>query len=260
MIKYIDTHAHLQSDRYRQDLRRVLDRAREGGVERVINVGIDLESSRQAVSMAGSGSPALSAAVGIHPHNAAKGTEPDYRELARMSRQPEVVALGEMGLDYYRDLSPRKAQRRSFSRQLGLAQDLDLPIIVHNRDAAQDVYNLLKQDGQGLDGVLHCFSDDWSWADRFLDLGFYLSLAGPVTYVNARDAREVAERVPLDRLLVETDCPYLAPHPHRGRRNEPAWVALVVAEIARIRDMSVSEVAELTFDNAERLFGLVRKE
>ncbi len=255
MTPIADTHAHLQSKRFSGDLSRVLARSTTAGVQIILNVGTDLDTSRQAVSMVRTGPPALWATVGIHPHDARDATETVYREIARLARQTGVVALGEMGLDYYRDISPRPAQQRCFARQLGMARDLDLPVVIHDRQSTADVYRLLADEGEGLSGVLHCFSAGWDWAERFLDLGFYISLAGPVTYANAGDAREVAKRVPLDRLLVETDCPYLPPNPHRGKRNEPAWVGLVVEEVARIRGLPVNQVASQTFNNARHLFG-----
>lgn len=251
-----DTHAHLLSDRYRNDLAQVLRRAEKAGVRHIINVGTDLASSEAALSMGLPECPRINSAVGIHPHYAGQSTERDYRGLGRLARSKTVVALGEMGLDYYRDLSPREIQKRCFSRQLSLAHDLSLPIIVHNREAAEDVYRILRDEGQGLKGVLHCFSENWEWAQRFMDLGFHLSLAGPVTYPNALDAREIARLIPLDRLLVETDCPYLPPQVHRGKRNEPAFVEMVVDEIARIRGEEAEEIARITLGNAEELFGL----
>lgn len=252
----IDSHAHLNDRRFETDREEVLVRARGAGLAAVVNVGFDLPSSAACLELADR-HPFLFAAVGVHPHDAA-GVPPDYLErLWELARHARVVALGEMGLDYYRNLSPRAVQEKVFREQLALARELDLPVIIHDREAHAAVLDILRKDGLGRrGGVMHCFSGDWALAGECLELGLYISLAGPVTYPNAQKTREVAAKVPLDRLLVETDCPYLPPQPWRGKRNEPAFLRRVVEEIAALRGATAAEVAAATTENARRLFGL----
>lgn len=252
----IDSHAHINDRRFAADREEVLARARGAGLAGIVNVGFDLPSSAECLELADK-YPFLYAAVGVHPHDAGE-VPPDYLDrLRELARHPKVVALGEMGLDYYRDLSPRETQRKVFREQLALARELNLPVIIHDRDAHTDVLDILRRDGLGpRGGVMHCFSGDWEVARECLDLGLYISLAGPVTYPNAQKVREVAARVPLERLLVETDCPYLPPQPWRGKRNEPAYVRCVAEEIARLRGISFAEVALASARNCQHLFGL----
>ena len=252
----IDSHAHLDLSDFSEDLPEVLARAREAGVVTIVSVGIDLDSSQRAVALAGAHSMVF-AAVGCHPHHADELGPDDLDRLTSLASAPRVVAWGEIGLDYFRNRSSRDGQLQTFERQLRIAYDLDLPVIIHDRDAHEDVLSCLRAlGGQMPRGVIHCFSGDMDLARVFLDMGFYLSLPGTVTFPKAHTARDVAARIPLDRLLVETDSPYLTPVPHRGKRNEPAFVAYTAGEIARIRDVSVDEVAEQTSRNTQQLFGL----
>ncbi len=252
----IDTHAHLIDKAYNRDLEDVLHRAKEAGVEAIINVGFTLSYARKAVALAAA-YPRLFAAVGIHPHDAAQ-TPKDYLDiLKKLAAKPQVVALGEMGLDFYRNLSPPPVQERVFREQLQLAREVGLPVIVHDRDAHQRVVEILKEERAGdTGGVLHCFSGGLSMAQECFALGFYISIAGPVTYKKAGELQEVAAACPRDRLLLETDCPYLTPHPYRGKRNEPAHVALVCRQVAKLRGETPEEVARYTGENAIKLFGL----
>lgn len=256
VIKLIDSHAHLDDGQFDADRDQMLVRAQQAGVVQIINAAYDLPSSARSVDLARHYSFVF-AAVGVHPHDA-EGLPADYLEqLREMARLPEVVAIGEMGLDYYRDLSPREVQQRVFREQLALARELNLPVIIHDRDAHADTLDILRKDGVSpAGGVMHCFSGSREMAEACLALGFYISFAGPVTYPNARRPKEVAAWVPLDRLLVETDCPYLTPQARRGRRNEPACVRYVAEEIAALRGIPVEEVARATTENARRLFGL----
>jgi TatD DNase family protein len=252
----IDTHAHLIDKAYNKDLEDVLKRAAEAGVEAIINVGYTLSLARKAVVLAGAYGP-LYATVGIHPHDAA-GVPPNYLDMLQdLAKKPKVVALGEMGLDFYRNLSPPRIQEKVFREQLTLAKELRLPAVVHDRDAHQRVLQILKEEKAGdAGGVLHCFSGDLGMARECFDLGLYISVAGPVTYKKASILQEVVVACPRDRLLLETDCPYLTPHPYRGKRNEPAHVALVCRQIAALRAESPEEVAGYTTENAKRLFKL----
>lgn len=254
---YFDTHAHLNDKQFKDDLEQVIEQSVAQGVSLIVNVGITLASSRRSIDLAKK-YPPIYASVGIHPHDAkSMKNEEDWTELERLAQNPKVVALGEMGLDYYRNFSEPKVQQAVFRRQLSLAKKLGLPVIIHDREAHQDILDALTAEVSStgeLTGVLHCFSGSWEMAQKCLDLGFYISLAGPVTYSNAVKPKEVAKKVPLDRLFIETDCPYLTPHPHRGKRNYPGLVKLVATEIASLRKITVEEVAQATKENGERLF------
>ena len=262
-MRLIDTHAHLDFDRFDADRAAVIERARSAGVVAIVNVGADLPSSRAAVRLAGEYEH-IYAAVGIHPHDAKKLDGAALAELRELAQQPKVVAVGEIGLDFYRDLSPRDVQRRAFQAQLAWAAKLGKPVVIHDRDAHEEIMAVLADWAAELGraplagrlGVLHTFSGDLAMAERAIDLGFYLSISGPVTYHNAGQLREIVGALPLDRLLVETDCPFLAPHPHRGKRNEPAHVRLVAERVAELHGISLDELAEATTANACRLFGV----
>jgi len=249
-----DTHAHLDFPQFDSDREEAIERALAAGVSRILNVGADLASSRRAVALA-KAHPQIYAAVGVHPHDAKTLTEEVLTELRELARHPQVVAIGEIGLDFYRDLSPRDVQRQAFERQLALARELDKPVIIHDREAHAEVMDTLRR-WQGLRGVLHCFSGSLEMARRAVELGFYISIAGPVTFKNARRLPEIVRQLPLERLLIETDCPYLAPHPHRGERNEPAYVRLVAEAVAEIKGLPLEEVARVTTANTQTLFGL----
>lgn len=252
----IDTHAHLNDTQYNQDRDQVVKRALASGVRAIISVGYDMEAVRAAVALAQCYADVY-AAVGIHPHHAREMVEDNWAELEGLIRQPKVVAIGEIGLDFYRNLSPQLQQEEIFRRQLAIVRSSGLPVIIHDRDAHQATLRILQNEGLlPAGGVFHCFSGDRALARQCLDLGFYLSFAGPVTFKNASQAIEVARWAPLDRLLVETDCPYLAPEPYRGKRNEPAFVANVASRIAQLRGLPLEAVAEATTTNAKKLFGL----
>ncbi len=256
-MRLFDSHAHLHVPEYADDLDAVLDRARAAGVVGMVTIGTDRDTNRAAVALAEK-HPDIRATVGIHPHDAAEAIDADFDEMERLSRgSPAVVALGEMGLDFFRNLSPPDVQERVLRRQLALARRLGKPVVLHCRDAHAETLAILGEEGvRDVGGVMHCFSADVEIARRCLDLGLYLSLAGPVTYKNARALPDVARFAPRDRLVVETDCPFLPPHPHRGKRNEPAYVALTVARIAELRGDDPEALAAATADNAARLFDL----
>ena len=259
----IDTHAHLDFGKFDGDRQDVIERARAAGVAAIVNVGTDLTSSRRAVALAEE-YDCIYAAVGMHPHDARKLDGAALAEMRDLSRHAKVVAVGEMGLDFYRDLSPRDVQRRAFQAQLAWAAKLGKPVVIHDRDAHDEIMDILAgwaasaADGPltGRLGVLHTFSGNLAMAERAIDLGFYISIAGPVTYRNARQLPDIVRALPLDRLLVETDCPFLAPHPYRGKRNEPAYVQLVAERIAELRGLCPEDLAEATTANAQRLFQL----
>jgi TatD DNase family protein len=239
--------------KYRKDLDAVLARAREAGVLAMVNVGFDADSSADGVHLAEE-QPDVFAAVGVHPHDA--DTVDDYilSYVEELSANPRVVAIGEIGLDFYRNLSPRRAQEEVFVKQLALAEKVALPVIIHDRDAHRRVIEILKSEGTS-NGVMHCFSGDVNLARQALDLGFYISFAGPITY-NGKAAGEIIKKMPPDRLLIETDCPYLTPVPFRGKRNEPAYVKYVLERVAAVLGRPVEEAEALTDENARRLFRL----
>jgi TatD DNase family protein len=251
----IDTHCHLYHRDFAADRAEVLGRAREAGVEAMVVIGYDLPTSETAVAMAEE-QPALYAAVGVHPHDAASLDERAIERLTELTRSPKVVALGEIGLDFYRDLSPRPVQEAAFRRQLALARELGLPFILHTRESEREVLDVLEEEGPlGVPGVLHCFSAGPEIAARAFSLDLVVGLGGILTFKNARALHETAADLPLDRIVLETDCPYLAPHPHRGKRNEPAYVGLVAAQLAALQGRTPAEVAAVTTANVRRVFG-----
>ena len=252
----IDTHAHVQVHQFNADRASVIEAAFAEGVGRMIVPGIELESSRAAVALAREYPGRIFAAVGTHPHDASTLTPETLAAQRELARTPGLVAIGEIGLDYYRDLSPRDVQREALIQQFALARELTLPVILHNRESHADMIRLLREEGQGLRGVFHCFIGDQAMARDALDLGFYVSFAGPVTFPKNTELAEVAAWVPQDRLLVETDSPYLAPQPFRGKRNEPRHVALVAQRIAELRGIAPEALAEITTRNAQTLFNL----
>lgn len=256
----VDSHCHLMLDQFQDDLGQVLARARQAGVSAVLIPGIDLESSRAAVRLT-EAHPDLFAAVGVHPHHAHTWSAESRAEIAQLAASDRVVAIGEIGLDFYRDYSPRQAQRQAFREQLELAKDRALPLVVHNRNAIDEILEELEawtanlpESLRGRPGVLHAFSGDEAQAQRALDMGFFLGVGGPITFKNANSLRHITSSLPLDRLLVETDAPYLSPHPHRGKRNEPAYLPLVADGLARALNVEVEQVVHATTRNAEYVF------
>jgi TatD DNase family protein len=257
-LELIDSHAHLDASEYDGDRAAMLDRARAAGVSTILTVGIGetLDQIRGAIALAEQ-HDWIFAAAGFHPHEAAHAGEVELAALAELMRRPSVVAWGEIGLDYHYDHSPRDVQARVLAQQLELARDAKLPVIIHCREAWQDCLDILERDwrASGLGGILHCFSGTAAEAERGIEMGFFISFAGNVTFPKAQELRDVARALPLSSLLIETDSPYLAPPPHRGKRNEPAFVAEVARTLATVRDLPVAEVAAATADNFRRLFG-----
>ncbi len=253
-MKVFDSHAHLDDNRYDADRDDVLERSlRE--LAGVVNPGTDLADSQVAVRLA-QRYEHVWAAVGFHPHEARLMQAGDEARLAELASDPKVVAIGEIGLDYYYDHSPRDVQQAVLIRQLDLARQLSLPVIVHDRDAHGDVMAIIKREGKGLSGVFHCYSGSLEMAEELIKLGFYVSFGGPLTFNNAVKLQEVARKVPLERILLETDSPYLTPQPFRGQRNEPLHVRLVAERLAQLRGLTPAAVAEATTRNVETLFSL----
>ncbi len=256
MSALVDSHAHVQMRQFDADRASVIAAAFAAGVAQMVTPGTDVATSKLAITLAEQYPGRIFAAVGTHPHDASTLSDAALAEQRELARSPHVVAIGEIGLDYYRDLSPRDVQRDALARQFALARELDLPVILHNRESHADLVALLRAEGQGLRGVFHCFIGDRAMARDALDLGFYLSFAGPVTYPKNTELAEVAAWAPLDRLLIETDCPYLTPTPFRGQRNEPRHVAQVALRIASLRGLLFDQMAEATSRNAATLFRL----
>lgn len=253
----IDSHAHLDDEKFDKDRDEVIKSFKENNLELVINVGADLESSKKAVQLSKE-YDSIYAAVGVHPHDASEIDSNTLDVLRELSKEEKVIAIGEIGLDYYYDNSPRDLQKEWFRKQIKLAKDLDLPIVVHSRDASKDVFDIISEESEGgkLRGVIHCFSESVEMAYEYIKLGFYISLGGPVTFKNARVPKQVAKEVPLENLLIETDSPYLTPEPHRGKRNEPKNVRYVAETIANLKEISYERLKKTTNENTKRLFNI----
>lgn len=253
-MKLIDTHCHFNHRDFAHDIEAAIGRAQAAGIEKFIVVGYDLETSRKAVQLAEQYTP-IYASVGIHPHDAKAFNAAALNEIRKLAAHPKVVAIGEIGLDFYRDLSPRPMQYEALRPQLALADELKLPMIYHCRDAYPELLDLLEAEmPKDLAGVLHCFAGNLEEAKRGLDLGLYLGVDGPITFKNNDAQRELFSTLSIDRILIETDSPYLTPHPYRGKRNEPAYVALVAHKMAEVTGMSYEAFVQQSTENAERLF------
>jgi TatD DNase family protein len=254
-VSLVDSHCHIADTEFDADRDAVIARARAAGVDRLLVMGAMDGSGRQRRALDVAAAGGFECAVGIHPHEARLATEGAYEEIAELARAGRIVALGEIGLDFHYDLSPRETQQEVFRRQLRLARELAVPIIIHTREAERETLAILTEEHAGeIGGVVHCFTGSGELARAALDLGLYLSFSGIVAFPRADALREVARDVPGDRLLIETDAPYLAPPPHRGRRNEPAFVVEVARAVAQARGVDVAEIARLTAENYARCF------
>ena len=251
---FIDTHVHLNADQYEEDVEEVIERALAAGVSKMVVVGFDRKTIRKAMALTERYS-FIYVVIGWHPVDAVDCTEEDLEWIEELSKHPKVVGIGETGLDYYWDKSPKEIQQDVFRKQIQLAKKVDLPIIIHNRDATADVVRILEEeDAKEVGGIMHCFGGSVEVARQCIDMNFLISLGGPVTFKNAKAPKKVAAEIPLEKLLIETDAPYLTPHPHRGKRNEPFYVTLVAEEIAKIKELPIEEVASVTTKNALKLF------
>jgi len=249
----IDTHCHLEWNSFAADRPAVVQRAREQGVRRLLTIGTSLELSREATELARR-FPDVYAAIGIHPHDAKDATEETFAALTDLAAEAKVIAYGEIGLDFFKNYSPREMQIDVFRRQIHLARRLELPLIIHDRDAHQDILRILQAEGGPYRGVFHCFAGDEALAEQAMELGFHLSFTGSITYKNSEKSHRVIRAMPMSRLLLETDAPFLTPEPYRGRRNEPAYVYFVAEKIAALRSVSMEEIHRVTSTNAYRLF------
>ncbi|WML41871.1 TatD family hydrolase [Neobacillus sp. OS1-2] len=251
-----DTHVHLNDEQFNEDLEEVILRAQNEGVANMVVVGFDRPTIQRAMELTEKYA-FIYACVGWHPVDAIDMTDEDLLWIEELASHPKVVAIGEMGLDYHWDKSPKEIQKEVFRRQIRLAKKVKLPIVIHNREATADIMEILEDEGAAeVGGIMHCFSGSPEIARKCVEMNFYISLGGPVTFKNAKKPKEVAAEIPLDKLLIETDCPYLAPHPYRGKRNEPGYVKLVAEEIAEIKGLTFAEVAEATTRNAKKCFAI----
>ncbi len=252
----IDSHAHLDMDDYKDDLESVINRAVEGGVERMITIGIDLVSSIKALELANR-YDFIYSTVGFHPHDADKVSDTNLKELQALAKENRVVAWGEIGLDFFKNRSRREKQIDIFKTQLEIAYDIGLPVIIHNRDADTEIFEILNSFKKtGHKGIIHCFSSDYETALAFIDMGFHISIPGIVTFKKADKLKEVAAGIPVERLLVETDAPFLAPVPKRGKRNEPLFVTYTAKMVAELRGMEFEELAAITTANCKKLLNI----
>ncbi|MDP5276934.1 TatD family hydrolase [Chengkuizengella axinellae] len=250
----IDTHVHLNAEQFNEDREQVIERAKSNGVSTMINVGFNRETIPETMQLAEK-YDFIYAVVGWHPTDAIHMTPEDLGWIESLCSHDKVVAIGEIGLDYYWDTSPKDIQQKVFREQIRLARKVKKPIVIHNRDAHQDVVDILTEENAAeVGGVMHCYSGSWEIAKKCLDMNFYISFGGPITFKNAKQPKEVLKKVPLDRLLIETDCPYLTPHPFRGKRNETAYVKYVAEAAAEIKEMSLEEIAQVTTNNAKICF------
>lgn len=254
---FIDSHAHLDDNRFDADRDLLINNLKENGIDIAVNIGADFKSSINSVELSKKYEN-IYASVGIHPHSADEVDDNTLRKIKELAQNEKVVAIGEIGLDYYYDNSPRDIQRECFKKQLELAKEVNLPVVIHSREASQETFDIIQEAQDGtLRGVMHCYSGSVEMAEEYINkLGFYISIGGPVTFKNARIVKEVAQSVPLDKLLIETDCPYLTPEPYRGKRNEPMFVKYTAQEIAKLRETTIEELAEATSRNAKTLFGI----
>ena len=253
--KIFDSHAHYDSHQFDEDREELLQSMQENNIGTVVNSAADWDSLTEVVELTEK-YPFIYAAVGLHPDEVKILDEEKFSFLKEQAKKDKVVAIGEIGLDYYWDSTPRDVQKTWFTRQLELAKELDLPVIIHSREAAEDTLRIMKEHAQGLRGVIHCFSYSKELALEYVKMGFYIGIGGVVTFKNGKKLKEIAAEIPLDKILLETDCPYLAPVPHRGKRNSSIYLPHVIEEIANLRGISYDEVLEQTEKNGKNLFGI----
>ncbi|NQT30124.1 MAG: TatD family hydrolase [Candidatus Saganbacteria bacterium] len=252
---FIDTHAHLTFPEFKIDLPEIIKRAKEANLEAIINIALDDEALANSLKIAQEYPGYVFTAYGLHPHDASTWKDEIADKIRSLAAEKKIVAVGEMGLDYHYKLSPLEKQKEVFGKSLRLAQELDLPAVIHSREAAKDTMLLIHEENQGkLKGVLHCFGGDMDLAKEALDMGLLISFTGNITFPKAHQVRAAAKEIPLDRIMIETDCPFLAPQAFRGKRNEPAYVVKVAEQIAAVKGISIEEVAAQTTKNARNLF------
>lgn len=249
---YFESHAHYDDERFDDDRDTLLASFPAEGIETVVNASSDIKSSKASIALSEK-YPFFYAAVGVHPHEVENITEADIDELRELSKHPKVVAIGEIGLDYYYDLSPRDLQRHWFKRQLELADELKMPVIIHSRDAAQECFDIIKNSNVR-NGVIHCYSGSAEMAEEYIKMGFYIGVGGSLTFKNNKKGVETVERIPIEKILIETDSPYLAPVPYRGKRNDSRLLKYVVERISQIKNIPENDICNITKNNAQNLF------
>lgn len=248
----VDTHAHIDEEGFAADFDEMLARAYANDVKYIVNIGANMDESRVSIELADK-YDSIYATVGVHPHDVEEVDDKALDQLAAWCKHDKVVAVGEIGLDYFRSQTSKEMQARAFAAQLDVARQMHMPVSIHDRDAHGDIMRMLKNEGKGLSGILHCFSGSWEMAKELIKMDYYIAIGGAVTFKNAAKLPEIAANIPLEYLLLETDCPYLAPHPHRGTRNEPANIRLIAEFIAGIRGITLEELAAATTANAARI-------
>ena len=248
----VDTHAHIDEEGFAHDFDEMLERAYANDVKYVVNIGANMDESRVSIELADK-YESIYATVGVHPHDVEEINDKALDQLAQWCKHDKVVAVGEIGLDYFRSQTSKELQAYAFAAQLDVARQMHMPVSIHDRDAHGDVMRMLKNEGKGLSGILHCFSGSWEMAKELIKMDYYIAIGGAVTFKNAAKLPEIAANIPLEYLLLETDCPYLAPHPHRGTRNEPANIRPIAEFIANIRGITLEELAAATTANAARI-------
>lgn len=253
-IKIFETHAHYDDEKYDIDRENLLETLKSNGIDKIVNISYDLKSIKNTIDLTEK-YDFIYGAIGYHPCDCGKVTTDDIENLREFTRLDKIVAIGEIGLDYYWDDVDAETQKKWFIEQIKLANDENLPIVVHSRDAAEDTYNIVKEYGQGK-GIIHCFSYSWEMAERFIKLGYHIGIGGVLTFKNSKNIKKVVENIPMDKLVIETDSPYLTPEPFRGKRNSSAYLIYVLEKIAEIKNMSIEQVADITYENALRVYGL----
>ena len=249
---YFESHAHYDDERFDEDRDTLLASFPAEGIKTVVNASSDIKSSKASIALSEK-YPFFYAAVGVHPHEVENITEADIDELRELSKHPKVVAIGEIGLDYYYDLSPRDLQRHWFKRQLELADELKMPVIIHSRDAAQECFDIIKNSNVR-NGVIHCYSGSAEMAEEYIKMGFYIGVGGSLTFKNNKKGVETVERIPIEKILIETDSPYLAPVPYRGKRNDSRLLKYVVEKISQLKNIPENDICNITKNNAQNLF------
>jgi TatD DNase family protein len=253
----IDSHAHLEMPEFKRDLETVIQRAKESGVEYIFTVGTEKKDWKSALQIAHS-FPSIYAIIGVHPHNAKEIDNETYIVLKGLCKDEKVKAFGEIGLDFFRNLSPRDIQLKRFREQIGLAKEVKLPIVIHDREAHQETMEILRSErAEECGGIIHCFSGDYEMAKTCIDMGFFISIPGTITFKKADGFREIVSKIPLDSLLIETDAPFLTPEPYRGKRNEPGFIRYTAQKMAEVKKLAFEKVAEVTTENALRVYKLL---
>jgi TatD DNase family protein len=251
---FFDTHAHLDDGKYAQDRDQVIQNAKDAGLELIVNIGCDVESAQRTLELTRT-YDWIYGTVGLHPHGAKEMDEAYFYKLKALAKNPKIVAVGEIGLDFHYNYSPKEIQIQVFKLQIGLARELGLPIVIHDREAHQWTLDILDEThAWDLGGIIHCFSGHWQMAKQVIKKGFYVAIGGPLTFSSAVKAKEVIRETPMDKLLIETDCPYLAPAPYRGKRNEPAYMVKVAEAIAEIKQLTLEEVGHTTAENGRKVY------